>query len=115
MATAAKPVKKVPPFQGVRPPEPEKPAPEPAKPAVNELEMSPEVQRRLEEEYQQDLLRDVSGEAELRSRQESMGTLKEPKKEPKPVEKKAKGGVVSSASKRADSCAQRGKTKGRLL
>lgn len=111
MATAAKPVKKVPPFQGVRPPEPDKPAPEPIKPVVDELKMSPELQRRLEEDYQQDLLRDVSGQAELRSRQESMGTLKEPK----PVEKKAKGGVVSSASRRADGCAQRGKTKGRLL
>lgn len=30
-------------------------------------------------------------------------------------EKKAKGGIVSSASKRADGCAQRGKTKGRMV
>lgn len=29
--------------------------------------------------------------------------------------KKAKGGKVSSASKRADGCAQRGKTKGRIV
>ena len=29
--------------------------------------------------------------------------------------KKAKGGVVSSASKRADGCAQRGKTRGRMV
>ena len=29
--------------------------------------------------------------------------------------KKAKGGSVSSASKRADGCAQRGKTKGRMV
>lgn len=38
--------------------------------------------------------------------------VKEPKKEPV---KKAKGGSVSSASKRADGCAQRGKTKGRMV
>ena len=35
-------------------------------------------------------------------------------KDRKPV-KKAKGGSVSSASKRADGCAQRGKTKGRMV
>jgi hypothetical protein len=34
---------------------------------------------------------------------------------PKPVEKKAKGGSVSSASKRADGCAIKGKTKGRMV
>jgi hypothetical protein len=34
----------------------------------------------------------------------------------KPVpEKKRSGGVVGSASKRADGCAQRGKTKGRMV
>lgn len=31
------------------------------------------------------------------------------------AEKKAKGGSVGSASKRADGCAQRGKTKGRMI
>ena len=31
------------------------------------------------------------------------------------VVKKAKGGSISSASKRADGCAQRGKTKGRFI
>jgi hypothetical protein len=31
------------------------------------------------------------------------------------VKKMAKGGSVSSASKRADGCAQRGKTKGRMV
>lgn len=30
-------------------------------------------------------------------------------------EKKAKGGKISSASSRADGCAQRGKTKGRMV
>jgi hypothetical protein len=36
------------------------------------------------------------------------------KKKPEPV-KKAKGGMVGSASKRADGCAIRGKTKGRMI
>jgi hypothetical protein len=43
---------------------------------------------------------------------------KEDKKEeaPKPEpEKKAKGGIVGSASKRADGCAQRGKTRGKMV
>jgi hypothetical protein len=31
------------------------------------------------------------------------------------VERKAKGGSVSSASKRADGCATKGKTKGRMI
>ena len=40
----------------------------------------------------------------------------EKKKEPKPEPvKKAKGGSVSSASKRADGCAVKGKTKGRFV
>ena len=32
-----------------------------------------------------------------------------------PVKKMAKGGSVSSASKRADGCAQRGKTRGKIV
>ena len=32
-----------------------------------------------------------------------------------PIVKKAKGGSVSSASKRADGCAVKGKTKGRMI
>ena len=40
----------------------------------------------------------------------------EKKEEPKPEpEKKRSGGTVGSASKRADGCAQRGKTKGRMV
>jgi len=33
----------------------------------------------------------------------------------KPVKKMAKGGSVSSASSRADGCAQRGKTRGKMV
>ena len=39
---------------------------------------------------------------------------REATKQPEPV-KKAKGGMVSSASKRADGAAIRGKTKGRIV
>lgn len=40
---------------------------------------------------------------------------REAAKQPEPV-KKAKGGMIrSSASKRADGCAQRGKTKGKMV
>jgi hypothetical protein len=49
------------------------------------------------------------------TREESKKRREEAKKEtPAPV-KKAKGGMVGSASKRADGCAQRGKTRGRIV
>jgi len=49
------------------------------------------------------------------TREESKKRREEAKKEaPAPV-KKAKGGTVSSASKRADGCAIKGKTKGRMV
>ena len=49
------------------------------------------------------------------TREESKKRREEAKKEtPAPV-KKAKGGMVGSASKRADGCAIRGKTKGRMV
>lgn len=34
---------------------------------------------------------------------------------PAPAVKKAKGGMIGSASKRADGCAQRGKTRGKMI
>jgi hypothetical protein len=47
--------------------------------------------------------------------QKMMGNEPKDEKEAKPVEK-AKGGIVkSSASSRADGCAIRGKTKGRMI
>ena len=36
-------------------------------------------------------------------------------KNSKPIEKKAKGGSVSSASSRADGCATKGKTRGKMV
>lgn len=40
---------------------------------------------------------------------------KKKEQEMKPVKKMAKGGSVSSASSRADGCAQRGKTRGKMV
>jgi hypothetical protein len=51
-------------------------------------------------------------------KEKKVETSKEDKKEEKPKEepeKKRSGGVVGSASKRADGIAQRGKTKGRIV
>lgn len=49
------------------------------------------------------------------SREESRKRREEAKQpKPEPV-KKAKGGMIGSASKRADGCAVRGKTKGRIV
>lgn len=93
------------PFQGVNPPEQvgAPPAP-PPRPPVNELQPSPELLRRMDEEAELQRLRDEAGVAADISRRSSMGTLK-----------RAMGGPVGSASKRADGIAQRGKTKGRFV
>jgi hypothetical protein len=110
MATQRKP-RVIGPFEAATPPEDVgAPPAEPPKPKVNELTPSPELLRKMEEEERLRELRDESGEAAERSRRASMGTLpKEPvKKEPV---KKAAGGYV----KAADGCAQRGKTKGRMV
>ena len=113
MATQNKPSKRpqvVGPFQAVNPPEDlasPAPSPPPPKP-VNEMSISPEAKRRADEEERLQKLRDESGKAAEASRRASMGTSKEPVK-------KAKGGMIGSASKRADGCAQRGKTKGRFI
>ena len=48
----------------------------------------------------------------LKPKEEKKEKKEEPKSEP---EKKRSGGVVGSASKRADGIAQRGKTKGKMV
>jgi hypothetical protein len=50
---------------------------------------------------------------ESKKRREEAKT-KEVKETPQPV-KKAKGGMIGSASKRADGCATKGKTRGRIV
>lgn len=93
------------PFQGVNPPEDVgAPPAEPPKPQANELTPSAETLKKAEEERKLDELRDTSGKAEAASRRASMGTTN-----------KAGGGMVGSASKRADGCAVKGKTRGKIV
>jgi len=99
------------PFQGVNPPEmgaDERAArevrPPPPPPSMTP---TPEAQRKMEEQLRDQRQQEEMDRAADISRRSSMGTYKE--------EKRAKGGMVGSASKRADGCAQRGKTKGRFV
>ena len=107
MSDAAKkaPPKRVGPFQGVNPPEGVgAPPTPPPKPPANDMKMSEETVRKLEEERAANELRDTSGKAAETSRRASMGTTN-----------KAGGGMVGSASKRADGCAVKGKTRGKIV
>lgn len=79
----------------------------PVRPEPESYIPSPEVQRRLEEEMRDQQMMEAMERAKDISRRSSMGTYKE--------EKKAKGGMVGSASKRADGCAMRGKTRGKMV
>ena len=96
------------PFQAVNPPEmdaDERAArevrPPPPPPSMTP---TPEAQRKMEEQLRDQLQQREMDRAANISRRSSMGTLK-----------KAKGGMVGSASKRADGCAQRGKTRGKMV
>ena len=66
------------------------------------LTPSPDVEGRAMDEVKRERMRERMGEAYEEAPMRSMGTY-------------AKGGSVSSASKRADGCAERGKTKGRMI
>lgn len=92
-----------PPEMGEDEMETRRPRPRPAP----DMTPSPEAQRRMQEQLGQQGEDEAADRASEISRRSSMGTLK-----PKQY---AKGGSVSSASSRADGCAQRGKTKGRFI
>lgn len=83
---------------------------------VRERSPSPEMQRKLQAEQDDARMQKEMDRAAEMSRRSSMGTLKE-----KSVKKArggmmyAKGGSVGSASKRADGCAMRGKTRGKMV
>ena len=108
MAEKSKPTPKpkpkvVGPFEAVTPPEmgaDEIAARQPRSAPVESTVPSAEVQRKLEEEKRQAQERKAMERAYNRS-------LTNPDY--------AKGGMVGSASKRADGCAQRGKTRGKYL
>ena len=57
---------------------------------------------------------DMSGNQDKIDMAKRNEKLMEEKAKQEPV-KKAKGGAISSASKRADGCAVKGKTKGRIV
>ena len=84
---------------------------------ANDMVISPAARKAMEEQEAQ---RKLDAEQERRQKgmeDESKGKFRELRKTlgvKSPV-KKAKGGTVSSASKRADGCATKGKTKGRFV
>jgi hypothetical protein len=83
-------------------------------PTIKEALLGTEEQNRIAQENLDKQAREGSKLAKF------LGGNPEPKETvvketPQPVEKKAKGGKISSASKRADGCAMRGKTKGKML
>lgn len=119
---AAKP-KVVGPFEAVTPPDdterPKVTPPKPPKPPATDMQPSDATIKRLEQmRAEQEEQKAMDRAAEI-SRRSSMGTLKEEPK--KPIGKArggmmyAKGGTVGSASKRADGCAMRGKTRGKMV
>lgn len=113
---AARP-KVVGPFEAVTPPDDtERPAPTPPKPTVQDTKPSEAVIKRLEKMRAEQEEKAAMERAADISRRSSMGTLKdEPVKKARGGMMYAKGGSVSSASKRADGCAMRGKTRGKMV
>ena len=85
--------------------------------AADDMVVSPAARKAMEEQEAQ---RKLDAEQERRQKgmeDESKGKFRELRKTlgvKSPV-KKAKGGKVGSASKRADGCATKGKTKGRFV
>lgn len=80
-----------------------KPTIKPTKPmADDEGPVSPEAIQEMKDQK----MREQMGKAYDKAREQSLGS---------PEKKMAKGGSVSSASKRADGCATKGKTKGRMV
>jgi hypothetical protein len=85
--------------------------------AADDMVVSPAARKAMEEQEAQ---RKLDAEQERRQKgmeDASKGKFRELRKTlgvKSPV-KKAKGGTVSSASKRADGCATKGKTKGRFV
>jgi hypothetical protein len=84
---------------------------------ADDMTISPTARKAMEEQEAQ---RKLDAEQERRQKgmeDESKGKFRELRKTlgvKSPV-KKAKGGTVSSASKRADGCVTKGKTKGRFV
>ena len=82
--------------------------PVPPAPSSTVGAMTPEQEARARAIVEEAKQRSAMDKAYDAAAARSMGTYKEPVK-------KAKGGMIGSASKRADGCAQRGKTRGRII
>lgn len=90
--------------------------------AADDMKISPAARQAME---RQEAQRKIDVEQESRQKSMEGGDSKKSVKNTysklremlgiKPTVKKAKGGKVSSASKRADGCAVKGKTKGRFV
>ena len=84
---------------------------------ADDMTISPTARKAMEEQEAQ---RKLDAEQERRQKNmeaETKGKFRELRQTlgVKPPVKKAKGGKISSASKRADGCAIKGKTKGRMV
>lgn len=69
---------------------------------------SPEMQRKLQQQAEEEKMQRDMNRAAREAPARSMGTFD-------PTTRYAKGGSVSSASKRADGCAVKGKTRGKFV
>ena len=95
---------------GMMPPKPmpKPPMEDPAMAKGLDSEISPEALEMMKQKK-----REMEREKRQRMMEEEVGAT--PMRKGGKVKKMAKGGKVGSASKRGDGCAQRGKTKGRMV
>lgn len=103
--------KRVGPFEAATPPDmgdDEKAARTSRRGIGTNMTPTPEAERRMREQLEDAQMMEGMGRAAREAPARSMGTFN-------PTKRYAKGGSVSSASKRADGCATKGKTKGRFI
>jgi hypothetical protein len=84
---------------------------------MNDMKLTPEERKKALESIRQDKYDTQQREAAEKAPARNLGGVLDifkRKDTPMPVKKYAKGGSVS-ASKRADGCAQRGKTRGKVI
>ena len=82
------------------------------RPRPMDMTPSPEQEDRMRRQVEDDRMMRRMGEAYDRAAPESMGTMRAKGGK---IKAYAHGGSVGSASKRADGCAQRGKTRGKMI
>lgn len=82
------------------------------RPRPMDMTPSPDQEDRMRRQVEDDRMMRRMGEAYDRAAPESMGTMRAKGGK---IKAYAHGGSVGSASKRADGCAQRGKTRGKMI